>query len=960
MSADDCANKVNNTLELSLKPSDVRALAKEVDAFIQDKGGPGNVTRGDIKKHLTVAETDAATAKSIKVRNAALNKLRVSDMDSRVDAVVNSGRTGQKFVLGTKKVGYVEAHQSDLVGMEAVNSNNAITAGQGRFAQYTGKLADIELVDPGADTMKRFSSGEMDTGVYRAMQDLHTGERGKYDVMPTDAERSVAKILHDTFSAIRQDLNNNGAFIGKVDMAWVGKQVHDPDRIRPKLGETRDQALARWKQDIMESLDFEKTHGITRQEYETVASAREQVDNYWNELYSDIVSGHFGTPAESGRGSGTGSRNQAKQVSHERKIHFRDIDAFAAYQKKYGVPTLYDATLRHVRSASRSYGILSRLGPNYEANVLKSVNNSIEKLKRAGDEAEAERLREWRDKKLPDLLAEVDGSAEVPHHRWAAKFAAWVRKVMTWSKLGGTSVTMVGDTPNMMGEAHMQGADGFASAGRWLKDAANLFGDTRPQRVAAQAAGVVMDVEAPSRLDSFENPLDNIGRGMTWVDNAFRRASLFTGITERTRQQLSLFYSSYVGGSKDVEFDKLDPFLREIMEVAGFDEHDWNLLRTVVDDLPFKGMDGKETVHRVMDLDGLGRKTDEELDAYLKAKGIISDGMKTRKVRRPNPKDFHPKYAEWSKMDRDQWRKGARDGTVFSKEAIAWLKAEEEWRSLKDRGIDTVEEWVEGKGTPLLRRRAIDDVANKWIAYVNDSVMSAQIEAKPEVKHFMRGGQQAGTPGHIALSLISQFKTYSIAWAKQRAGRGATVRRNVLAKLTPEQQRDLTIAQRSPMFAVASLITGLTISGYMVMSFKSMMNNETPQDPTGDKKWEVWLASFLQGGGAGMYGEFLFARTNRYGGSVITQMLGPSIGAVDSMQRLVSAAVWGDKTATQQLEAAVRLVHSHLPGQNLFYAKAILDFLIFDRMYNAIREGSVDERFERRLEERGTSKVFGD
>ena len=81
---------------------------------------------------------------------------------------------------------------------------------------------------------------------------------------------------------------------------------------------------------------------------------------------------------------------------------------------------------------------------------------------------------------------------------------------------------------------------------------------------------------------------------------------------------------------------------------------------------------------------------------------------------------------------------------------------------------------------------------------------------------------------------------------------------------------------------------------------------------------------------------------------------------IDGIQQLASGAMWGDKTSAQSLEAAFRLVHSHLPGQNLFYAKALLDFAIFDRVYNSINPGSVDEREARRHKERETSKVFGD
>lgn len=870
----DCVDKVRSEYKLNLSREEVDSIRQDVDDFIEAKGGKQNVDRAAAGRFVKDKAKAEAINKNIKIRNAAYNKLRVQEIEDIVDDIMASKRKGQKFVLLSKDVGYADAFRSVMVGMEAVNSNSVMSVYEGRFATYTGKLAQIN--DIGENTMKRFVAGEMDQGVYRALDELHSGKRKDYDTPITTEEREVAKVLNDTFTAIKSDLNRNGAFIGELDMAWAGKQVHDADLIRPKKGESREAAFNRWREFVYERLDWEKTHGVTREEYLGSVETQQRIDRYWDDLYESILSGHYGSPSDAQRGAGSGSRSQARSVSHERKIHFRDMDSFMEYQKQYGVPTLYDSVLRHARSSARASAILRKLGPNYQQNIEKAIDNKLDMLHRNRETEQAETLRKFKSKELPHLLDEVDGSAEVPDSKWLSKFAAYARKLQSWSLLGGTSITMANDVPNIMREAHFQGANGLEAASQWFSSAVNIFGDTSDKRAAAQSLGVVMDVMSPSRIDSFESAFDGVNKTVTKVDNAFRRASLFTGITERTRQDVSLFYSAYVGQNRDVSFDKLDRFMREVMEVAGFDEADWDILRAAVRDVDFQG----ET-RPIMDLDALLDVDDATINAHLEKKGVAS--------------------------------------------------------------------------TPLMRRRALDNITDKWVAYINDTVKSAQIEAKPETRYMMRLKTQAGTPAHAALSLIMQFKTYPLSFARQRLGRDISFRRNVLANMTEEQKRHLSLFQSSPVYATATLVVNLTLMGYLVQTVKSALNNETPQDPRDPK---VMLAAFLQGGGAALYGEFLFSRTSRYGGSALTGLLGPSARTIDGIQELISAAAWGDKTASQQLEAAVRLVHSHLPGQNLFYAKAIMNMLIFDRMYNAIRENSVDERKERMMEERGTSRIF--
>jgi len=62
---------------------------------------------------------------------------------------------------------------------------------------------------------------------------------------------------------------------------------------------------------------------------------------------------------------------------------------------------------------------------------------------------------------------------------------------------------------------------------------------------------------------------------------------------------------------------------------------------------------------------------------------------------------------------------------------------------------------------------------------------------------------------------------------------------------------------------LASTLMLGTIFGYMVISTKDMLSGRSPRDP---KKLSVIMQAFVQGGGGGIYGDFLMSEVqNQYG-----------------------------------------------------------------------------------------------
>ncbi len=96
-----------------------------------------------------------------------------------------------------------------------------------------------------------------------------------------------------------------------------------------------------------------------------------------------------------------------------------------------------------------------------------------------------------------------------------------------------------------------------------------------------------------------------------------------------------------------------------------------------------------------------------------------------------------------------------------------------------------------------------------------------------------------------------------------------------------------------------------------------------------------WAKSAMRGGG-GLFGDFLFADQNRYGGGIVATLTGPVLGsqlpkAIDftlgNLQELVAEGE--AKNAGRKLS---RFIEANMPGRSLWYARLAIERLIFDEL----------------------------
>jgi hypothetical protein len=226
-----------------------------------------------------------------------------------------------------------------------------------------------------------------------------------------------------------------------------------------------------------------------------------------------------------------------------------------------------------------------------------------------------------------------------------------------------------------------------------------------------------------------------------------------------------------------------------------------------------------------------------------------------------------------------------------------------------------------------------ESAADKIQQLYADEVDSAVISPDARTLAFMRQGSEAGTPVGEALRLFWQFKSFGIA-IMQRAfmrefygyGKGAGGKLGM-----------------SEMQGLATLMAGSVAFGYAAMSAKDLLKGKTPR-PLDDPK--TYAAAMAQGGAMGIYGDFLFGQTSRFGGGFLETLGGPTAGKVSDAFRLFQELKSGDAKAANAFKFALQ----NTPYANLFYTRMAVDYFFLYELQESMNPGYL-RRMERRAEQ---------
>ena len=206
------------------------------------------------------------------------------------------------------------------------------------------------------------------------------------------------------------------------------------------------------------------------------------------------------------------------------------------------------------------------------------------------------------------------------------------------------------------------------------------------------------------------------------------------------------------------------------------------------------------------------------------------------------------------------------------------------------------------------------DRATRLLELIHQETRFAVPEPTLAARAITSPGQAGTVTGELARTVM-QFKAFPVSVLMTHMMRG-------VAGTMPEGF--------SRGRYLSEMFIGATMLGALVVQLRMIASGKDPQ-PMDDARF--WGAAALQGGGAGIIGDFLFADQNRYGGGPLATLAGPTLGSViDPVAKLTignaQQAVAGDETNLPR--EAWRFVESNLPAQNLWYTRLAWERLVDD------------------------------
>jgi hypothetical protein len=199
-------------------------------------------------------------------------------------------------------------------------------------------------------------------------------------------------------------------------------------------------------------------------------------------------------------------------------------------------------------------------------------------------------------------------------------------------------------------------------------------------------------------------------------------------------------------------------------------------------------------------------------------------------------------------------------------------------------------------------------------------------------------GTQAGTAYGELLRFIGQFKSFGVAFTQKVLGR------EVYGYGSDTLGQALKDGQS--LRGLANVILMTTLFGYGASAAKDLLKGKNPRSPTDAK---TWLAAAVQGGGFGIYGDFLLGQTDRFGGGLLGKVAGPVPGLIEDVDQLRAKIMSGDDAGPAALRTAV----NNTPFVNLFYTRMALDYLVLYEVQESMNPGYLRRMEKRAKKENG-------
>lgn len=264
-----------------------------------------------------------------------------------------------------------------------------------------------------------------------------------------------------------------------------------------------------------------------------------------------------------------------------------------------------------------------------------------------------------------------------------------------------------------------------------------------------------------------------------------------------------------------------------------------------------------------------------------------------------------------------------------------WEMGESEYndilKSKPYKDIDSEADFIRPEDVAL---SGYGETARKYEMWLVDMAQDASSEPRLLTRAIITGAimgdAKHGTTLRASVSSVMMFKSF-----------GITV---VLNHLLPALRQVATSRGMSRLSRIAPLLLGTTLLGAAAIQARQVLQGKTTRDTNNPK---FWMAAMMQGGGFGIFGDYLFSDASRFGADLGSTLAGPVVGFGNDVYKTFKGnfdRALDENSETKFQADAYQMAKKYIPAVKLWYTRLLLERLMLDQA-----ERMIDPKFDTRM-----------
>ena len=375
------------------------------------------------------------------------------------------------------------------------------------------------------------------------------------------ASAGMAQAIQKAQTRLRTLFNAHGGDIGELADFGI-PHTHDVTKLR-KAG------FQAWRDTVFDKLDWNRITDVKTGKPFALGGRpnRAAADRFLQEVYDSIVSRGWNKREAS---FAPGGKSLFNQRADARVLHFKDADLWLDYNKQFGSANPFDSIVSHLDGMARDIALMRNFGPNPQAGLEHALQVLEKNANMKLDDKFAATLSS-KSTTARAMMAQLDGSGNVPANHAYAAFFAGTRQLLTAAQLGSATLSAVTDLATVRMAAKAVGMNPNNTISRGVKLMAR-----QASRQEAAAMGYVADTLADAGSASARY------LGDVWSPEITERLSSFvmkaSGLahwTDMNRISFQMEFGAHMAQQVGKSFDNMDPLMRKALEMGGITADDW-------------------------------------------------------------------------------------------------------------------------------------------------------------------------------------------------------------------------------------------------------------------------------------------------------------------------------------------------------------------------------------------------